>query len=258
MHRFRSLPWLITAALLTACTARVPYPLGIRDRHHIAIDVSPVTFSAPVHRPADIGDAGRGKAVLARDLAAVRHGVDAAVAGWLRRQPGIRRIDGAGHPGTALARARRQGADLLLAVDVAGYGHIKRRWIGLLFGSGVIEGITQGVLATHATGNPMIGLGVGAEEVTSEGLTWVGGSWLWGKYFAPVTLEGSLWRVSDGKLVWRDIVFADNSDEVWLLLTGKPLPGKRRALATGLAHAETQLFRHLGRYLHKEVLIRRH
>jgi hypothetical protein len=257
MPGLRPILWLIAAALLGACTARVPYPLGIAGRTQATIAIAPATLSAPVHRPSDIGNTG-GKADLDRDLAAVRHGVDAYARGWLRRHPGARLTGDAASPGAAaLAEARRQGADLLLAVDVAGYGHIKRRWIGLLFGSGVIEGISQGVLATHATGSPVIGVGVGAEEMVSEGLTWIGGSWLWGKYFAPVTLEGSLWRVRDGKLVWRDIVFADNSDEVWLLLTGKKLPGKRQALATSLSRAEGDLFRHLGRYMHKDVLVRR-
>jgi hypothetical protein len=252
-----ALLWLIVAVLLGACTAHVPYPLGIQDRTHVAIAVAPATISAPVHRPSDIGDTGRGKLLLDRDLASVRQGVDAYTTGWLRRHPGVSLIGDAARPAATLAQARRQGADLLLAVDVAGYGQIKRRWVGLLFGSGVIEGISQGVLATHATGNPMLGLGVGAEEITSEGLTWIGGSWFWGKYFAPVTLVGSLWRVRDGKLVWRDVVFTDNSDEVWLLLTGKKLPSKRQALAAALGKAEQDLFRHLGRYMHGSLLIDR-
>lgn len=258
MPRPRLSIWLIAATLLGACTARVPYPLGIQGRQQIAVAVSPATLSAPVHRLSDIGEKGKNEAKLAHDLAAVRRRVDAYAADWLSRRPGVRIIDDGAPRAVALARARRQGGDLLLAVDVAGYGQIKRRWVALLFGSGVVEGVTQGVLATNATGNPAIGLGVGAEEITSEGLTWIGGSWFWDRYFAPVTLEGSLWRVRDGKLVWRDIVFADNSDEIWSFLSGKGLPGKRQALATGLGHAEHDLFRHLGRYMNKEVLLRRH
>lgn len=255
----RFLPiWLIAAILLGACTARIPYPLGIQGRTRIAVAVSPTTLSAPVHRLSDIGEKGSDKAKLAGDLTAVRQRVDAYAVDWLSRRPGVRLIDDGAGPVETLVRARRQGGDLLLAVDVAGYGQIKRRWVALLFGSGVVEGITQGVLATNATGNPAIGLGVGAEEITSEGLTWIGGSWFWDRYFAPVTLEGSLYRVRDGKLVWRDIVFADNSDEIWSFLTGKGLPGKPQALASGLGHAERDLFRHLGRYMNKEVLIHSH
>jgi hypothetical protein len=250
--------------LLSACTVSVPYPLGIEGRQHVAVAMAPSTFSAPVHRLSDIQNgassgATHDKALLRQDLAAVRNGVDASVRDWLHGRSYVQRIDAA--PAAplkqALAQARQQGADLLMAVDVSGYGHIKRRWIVLMFGSGIIEGLTQGVAAADATGNPALGIGVGVEEVTSEGLTWIGGSWFWGKYFAPVTLEGRMWRVRDGRLIWHDIRFADNSDEFWRLLTRKPMPPKSKALAASLAGAEKGMFEDLGRYMRRQILIHR-
>lgn len=267
-HAIRPAPvWRLIAVslLLSACTAHVPYPLGIMGKEHVAIAMVPSSFTAPVHKLSDIQNVGTSshaaddKAQLSRDLAAVRLGVDGSVKGWLRQQTGVYPVEGipTGTPAAALAQAKKQGADLLLAVDVSGYGHIKRRWIVLMVGSGVIEAVTQGVAAGDATGNPVLGLGVGAEEMASEGLTWIGGSWFWAKYFAPVTLEGRMWRVRDGRLIWHDIIFADNSsDEIWKLLTGKKLPKKQQALATSLAKAEKTMFDDLGRYM-QQILVRR-
>lgn len=255
----------VVALLLGACTVNVPYPLGIEGRKDVGVAMAPSTFSAPVHRLSDIrdvavpGQPAHDAALLQQDLDAIRSGVDTSVRNWLHQH---QRVNPSGSMAAepleaALAQARRQGDELLLAVDVSGYGHIKRRWILLLFGSGVIEGITQGVAASDATGNPAIGIGVGAEEMASEGLTWIGGSWFWNKYFAPVTLEGRMWRVRDGRLIWHDIVFADNSDEIWSFLAGKKLPKKGQALSASLAKAEKDMFDDLGRYLHRQILIHR-
>jgi hypothetical protein len=250
--------------LLAACTTSVPYPLGIEGRQHVAVAMAPSTLSAPVRKLSDIRNgassaSAHDKALLQQDLVAVRGNVDTSVQGWLSARKRMRLVNAAQAVPlkVALAQARQQGADLLLAVDVSGYGHIKRRWIVLLFGSGVIEGITQGVVAADATGNPAIGIGVGAEEMASEGLTWIGGSWFWDKYFAPVTLEGRMWRVRDGRLIWHDIIFADNSDEIWSFLAGKKLPKKQQALAASLRNAEKDMFADLGRYMHEQILFHR-
>lgn len=258
----RAIPLLLAALLPVSCAIYTPAPLGIQDRRQVAIAVEPSMISAPVHKLSDIRDSGEvkgGSALLQRDLATIRKGVDASIEGWLGKHRNLHPVDGidTGQPRAALERARRKGADLLLAVDISGYGQVKRRWIALLFGSGVAEGVTQGVVVTSATGNPALGLGVGAEEMLSEGLTWIGGSWFWGKYFAPVTLEGRMWRVRDGRLIWHDVRFADNSDEIWKLLTGKPLPKKEKALAASLGRAEKKLFADLGRYIHQQILLNR-
>jgi hypothetical protein len=263
-HSARILWRMCTVSLLlSACTVSVPYPLGIAGRQHVTVAMTPSAFSAPVHKLSDIRNIdpkhppADGSTELRRDLTAVRDGMDTSVQDWLHGRQYVQRVDA--EPATslkaALAQARQQGADLLLAVDVSGYGHIKRRWIAVLFGSGVIEGVTQGAAATAATGNPALGIGVGLEEVASEGLTWIGGSWFWGKYFAPVTLEGRMWSVRDGRLIWDDIEFADNSDQAWRLLTRKPMAPKSKALATSLASAEKAMFTDLGRYLRRDVLI---
>ena len=256
----------VMSLLLGACTARVPYPLGIMGKKHVVIAMAPSSFTAPVHKLSDIQSAGStaraadDKAQLRRDLASVRTSVDASLRGWLHQQQGVHPVGEipVGTLAVTLDQAKRQGAELLLAVDVSGYGHIKSRWIVLMVGSGFIEAVTQGVAAADATGNPALGLGVGAEEMTSEGLTWIGGSWFWAKYFAPVTLEGRMWRVRDGRLIWHDVIFADNSsDEIWKLLTGKKLPKKQQALATSLAKAEKTMFDDLGRYVHGQILVYR-
>ena len=189
-------------------------------------------------------------------LETARLNVDAYMRDWLRlrgythpKQDGERLAAG----GVDLSRAKAQGADIAIAVDVAGYGRVKRKWILIMAGSGLIEGVAQGVATASVTGNPLLGAGVGAEEIASESLTWLGGGWLWDKYLAPVTLEGRMWRVRDGRLVWHGIQFADSSDPLGLLFGGEPL-NRETALKASLKAAEEELFHDLGHYLDTQVL----
>jgi hypothetical protein len=258
----RWVDWCAFAVLLlpVGCAVYTPYPLGIRGQHQVALAVEPSSISAPVHNLSDIENVKvQGKddnSLLQRKLVDVRKGIDTYVDRWAGEHQHMHLIAGApvGTPKAALIWAKKAGADLLLAVDISAYGKVKRVWVALLFGSGVAEGITQGLVVASATGNPVLGAGVGAEEVASEGLTWVAGSWFWGKYFAPVTLDGRMWRVRDGKLIWHDVRFADNSDDAWKLLLGKPLPGKAKALATSLGEAKKDLFDDLEHYVRKQIL----
>jgi len=127
------------------------------------------------------------------------------------------------------------------------------KWVLLMAGTGLIEGVAQGVATAGVTGNPVVGAGVAAEEIVSESLTWLGGAWLWNKYLAPVTLEGRMWRVRDRRLIWHEIQFADSSN-LFRLLFGKKSPKKEKALAMSLKKAEDDLFGDLGRYLGRQIL----
>lgn len=103
--------------------------------------------------------------------------------------------------------ARAAGADAALVVDLSGYGRIKRRWLVYLIGSGMVEAAVQGVVAYHVVDNVWVALGIGLEETASELITWGGGAWLFDAWYAPVTLEAKLVAASDGRTVWRDVVF---------------------------------------------------
>lgn len=95
----------------------------------------------------------------------------------------------------------------VFVVRLSGYGKLKRKWIALLIGSGVAEGLVQGVVVAKAASNPWVGAAVALEEIVQEVLVWGGGSYLFDRAYAPVTLEAELISVADGSVVWDDTVF---------------------------------------------------
>jgi len=252
-------------AVLTACSIHTPYPLGIKGKSEIVIATSQASLSAPVSNLADISsvdadDSPEAQARVHSELEAARLNLDVYMRDWMQQRENL-------HTGqfndsfvagddVDLSWAKAQGADIAIAVDVAGYGRVKRKWILIMAGSGLIEGVAQGVATASVTGNPWLGAGVGAEEIASESLSWLGGGWLWNKYLAPVTLEGRMWRVGDGRLVWQDVQFADSSDLLALLFGGKQ-PAKEEALKASLKIAEDDLFDDLGHYLDTQVFFHR-
>ena len=96
----------------------------------------------------------------------------------------------------------------VLAVQLSGYGQIKRKWVLYLLGSGVVEGVAQGLAVGKASGNAWAGLAVGGEEILQEFLEWGGGARLFDWKFSPVILEGSLTSTVDAKQIWSDTTFA--------------------------------------------------
>lgn len=99
-------------------------------------------------------------------------------------------------------------ADAVLVVRVSGYGKIKRKWFYLLVGSGVVEGVVQGVAAAAVVDNPWVAVGVATEELLQEALTWGGGTYLFNRVFTSVILEAELMSTGDGKIIWSDTAFA--------------------------------------------------
>jgi hypothetical protein len=70
-----------------------------------------------------------------------------------------------------------------------------------------VESVVQGVLAAKLTNNTWVGIVVALEEAGQEALVWGGGSHLFNKHYAPVTLEEQLINNLDGKPIWDDTVF---------------------------------------------------
>lgn len=99
-------------------------------------------------------------------------------------------------------------AEAVLVVKVSGYGKIQKKWLVLLIGSGVVEGTVQGVVVASATSSPWAGIGIAAEEILQEVLTWGGGVFLFNRIFTPVILEAELVSTSDGETIWKDTAFA--------------------------------------------------
>ncbi|TCK19533.1 hypothetical protein DFR30_2846 [Thiogranum longum] len=145
-------------------------------------------------------------------------------------------------------------ASLFLTLELSGYGSIKEKWKKVLIGTGAIEAVVQGVVVGSATQNVWLGLGVAAEEMTSEYLTWNGVDWVLGETFAPVTLEGRMITIKTRKVVWEDSYFvAKNNDELRKL--GKEEKAdKTRQLEASLHKVERKLISRLNDYLAKDVL----
>jgi len=142
-------------------------------------------------------------------------------------------------------------ADLTLTIDLSGYGSLKKEWKRVLIGTGIAEGIFQGLVVTAATQNPWLGTAVGAEEITSEYLTWNGVDWILGDAYAPVTLEGSLSYTSNKEILWQDSAFVTENDKV---LSKQDKKDKSKQLIASLHKAESKLLTSLNKYLNTELV----
>jgi len=101
----------------------------------------------------------------------------------------------------------------VLVVKLAGYGKLKKKWVTYLIGSGVVEGVVQGVVAARVVDSTAIGLLVALEEIGQEILVWGGGSYLFNQHYAPVTLEAELISTMDGARFWQHTVFVSVDKE---------------------------------------------
>lgn len=110
------------------------------------------------------------------------------------------------------------GVQAVLVVKVAGYGKLEKKWLTFLIGTGVVEGIVQGVVAARVVDNTWVGVAVAVEEIVQEILVWGGGSYLFNKHYAPVTLEAQVISTTDGTVVWDDTIFVSiDKDAIELL-----------------------------------------
>jgi len=142
------------------------------------------------------------------------------------------------------AVGRAAGAEVVLRVELSGYGRIKRRWLVYLIGSGVAEGVVQGAIAGTAT-NLWVGLAVAAEEITSEVLTWGGGAFLFNAYYAPITLEAELIASRDGHRLWHKVTFVAIDRKALKKLPKKERKRKEVQLHATLTKAERKLTKSL-------------
>jgi len=142
-------------------------------------------------------------------------------------------------------------SDLYLKVELSGFGSLKQEWKNVLIGTGIAEGIIQGVIVGAATSNPWLGIAVGAEEIGSEYLTWNGVDWIMGEAYAPVTLEASLLYIHNNEIIWQDSFFVtENEDE----LNDVEKKDKSMQLKASLHKAVEELLSSLNEYLQDEIL----
>ncbi len=98
------------------------------------------------------------------------------------------------------------GASIFLQIRVEGYGHIKKIWLAYLVGSGLIEGLVEGVAASFALGpkQQWIAASIGGEEALQETAEWLGGAYLLDRFFTPVILKAQLINGRTGKVFWTE------------------------------------------------------
>ncbi len=143
-------------------------------------------------------------------------------------------------------------ADFILTINLSGYGSIKKEWKKVLIGTGIAEGIFQGLVVYAATQNPWLSTAVGGEEITSEYLTWNGVDWILGDAYAPVTLEGSLLYANNKEVLWQDSAFVTENDKV---LSKQDKKDKSKQLIASLHKAESELLTSLNKYI-KTTLVK--
>jgi len=261
------LPALLCLVLTTACATGTAHGIRASTKQPLTIAVLPVTATVPVHQLSDIetppeppptGD--EEQAMIQERMAGVTAkltqtlGDRLAATGRFRIVPAaeVERAladrDAAEEiPAEDLAAIGRSvGAQAVLRVELSGYGHIKRRWLAYLIGSGVAEGVVQGAVATTVT-TVWVGLVVAAEEITSEVLTWGGGAYLFNAHYAPITLEAELIAAHDGRRLWHKVTFVAIDRKALKKLPEEERARKEVQLRVTLARAERKLTKSLAK-----------
>ncbi|MBU1628249.1 hypothetical protein KKB18_12850 [bacterium] len=144
-------------------------------------------------------------------------------------------------------------APLIMMTEVAGYGRIKRVWTFYLIGCGVIEGIVDGVIGTVATTNYWVGIGLAAEEILQESLTWGGGVFLFNRIFTPVVLETKVFSAQDGHLIWQKTTFEKISRKGLKRLPEKDRKKKEYRLEVTSDKAIDTMIRKLDKKAYKSI-----
>ncbi len=111
-------------------------------------------------------------------------------------------------PGQLKDLARAMNAGLVFKTRLSGYGAIKKKWQLLLLGSGLVEGVVQGVLTYKLLNNKSLAVFIAAEEFAQEALVWGGGIYIFNQVFAPVILESELVSAADGETIWSKTAFS--------------------------------------------------
>jgi len=248
----------VSFLVLSGCAVHQPYPFGMLGKKDVNLAYSPVGEHAEVSSYKDIHSLPKGVLMdedkkIQAELAAVQSDVNT----WLKQSMASQTM--ISHQAVndtwqdIVSGVKASDADLFLEVDITEYGHIRKKWIALMAGTGFIEGVAQGVMVSKATGNQTLGLAVGAEEVLSESVVAFLGPYLWSRFLSPVILEGRMWRVDTGKLIWKDVEFSDSSDLMDILFADEP-PKKEDMLQASMQTSETALLKNLNRYIQQQVL----
>jgi hypothetical protein len=233
---------ILCAALLAGCASWAERGVPIAPPRKLKVAVLPVSFGVRIRKMTDIETVpkgtrpprGREEAEISSATAALSDAMRASFADGLDKSWYFRTV------------ASTADADAVLRVTVLGYGRIKRSWVFLLLGSGMVEGAVQGVAVAEAAGSVPAAIGVAGEEALQETVEDVGGVFLFDRWFTPVFLKAELVSPK-GRVVWRGWAWGDRDRKGVKKLpqAGRRLKQKRLWLV--FAKAETSLLRKLGK-----------
>lgn len=217
--------------LLSGCATWSQHGVALSPEQKFRIAVLPITSTAEIKKLKDIEslsaplpDSSNEKEIIQARVRAATERMTRLFDGYLNASPYFDvasslqvqealTASAPAYPGVPLtleqtkALGQALDVDALLVIELSSYGQIKRKWLVYLIGSGVVEGIIQGVVVGGATKNAWVGTAVFLEEVLQEALVWGGGAYLFDMYYSPVTLEGKLVSTTDGKTIWSVTAF---------------------------------------------------
>lgn len=191
---------------LPGCATWSQHGVSVSDQAPLQIAAMPIATTVTVSQLSDIKtiamspEDGDETAVIQQELSRAANQLDHQLAVELTTQASIAVLSPAPLADTAstfgvLWEGGAQSMPLLqqlpattqavLLVRLAGYGKIKGEWQTYLIGTGVAEGVIQGVLVAQAVSTPWAGVAVAAEEIAQEVLLWGGGARLFNSYYAP-------------------------------------------------------------------------
>ncbi len=132
-------------------------------------------------------------------------------------------------------------AEAGIFLTVEAYGRVPGKWLFYLVGSGVVEAAVQGIIVEKATGNQWLALGVSAEELASESLTWIGGSFVTNRFLTPIVLSCRIERLSDHKTIWSKHIVSLYSRKIIARLPANQRQQREMQLAGVSDHALSEL-----------------
>jgi hypothetical protein len=215
----RALVVVLCVLSLSGCATWAKKGVRLEAPRKVKVFVAPVDFAVRIRKLSDIETVPKGPrppraaeaAAISKSTAALSDAMRADFARDLERSYYFAVVPSSGE------------ADAVLRPTVLGYGRIKRSWVFLLLGSGLVEGTAQGVIVAEASGSVPAALGVAGEEVAQETAEDVGGVFLFDKWFTPVFLKAEL-DAQSGRRVWRGWAWGDRDRK-----GAKALPPAERA-----------------------------
>lgn len=184
----------LAVPLLQGCATTTSVP----GHHTVRIAVLTPVDAVPVRDQGIWAPDGR-DAVLAAFRADLAEGLAAAGAEVCEDDA----VPAAATVEAVAARGRAEGVDVVVTTEFLAFGQVRRSWLWLLAGQGLVAGIGHGVAAAAVTGRATTGWWIGLGEFALETVTWVGGALVASRWLDPVVFRCRAVRAADGAVLGR-------------------------------------------------------